>query len=298
MIGAAVGQCTNSFSPCECVHDPSTMAGPVVTCDNVPAIIIKSVFGKIKSNYYIDEFVLMPYSDDRKVIANLIGNRTTIGSLYLSCPTRSYLLSIDPAAFSSTKAVTKTLYILKCDLNALNWAFIASFSNLRSVNILFSSNLHQTFYTLPSASLTKLSNVYLKSIIALDGFSNASIKFPPAPPKGLSSLFIGYCYNFGSFALENLLSKWVLPSSKNTLTSLVVAANNLTHIPSSVSKLTKLVDIEIYENMQPLKLVKGAFNFTEPVEALYMDYCDIATIPVGTYSGNSSILDTKFNHVH
>lgn len=286
MIGSTIGQCIDSFAPCVCEYDSSTMFYPWVTCNQVPVATVKTIFSKIKSNDYLEKLIITPNRNDTKIISNILGNRVTTGNLNLGCPTRSIPLVIDPAAFSNaTKEVTSVLTILNCELNKLNWAFLSGFNNLVSINVLSCSNFHSTFSTFPSASLTRLTSLYLKSIIELDGFSSSTIRFPPPLPNGLESLYIGYCYNFGSVALGNLLTKWVTPTSQDTMLLLAVTGNNLTQIPPDVSKFKSLAFVEFYENMQPLKLSKGAFNFSTPVQAIYMDYSKIAFVPTGAYSG-------------
>jgi len=229
MFGDVVlgGNCKgDSYGACTCLYDPATMAGPDVKCNQIAVSTVQSIFKKVKNNY-LSRLILTPNINDTKIIPNVIGNHS-VGTLVIGCPKRKTMLIVDPAAFSGTKSVTTDFYTVGCDLRKLNWSFLSGFTKLTSLNVVVCSNFHVTFFsTIPSATLTSLSIFSLNSVTGLNGFNNNSMKAPAKLPKGLGQVYIVYCYDLGDAALQNLLAKWVTPSSANTLTLLEVGGTSL-----------------------------------------------------------------------
>ena len=274
----------DSYGPCSCSYDPTTMTGPTVNCYRIPVSTVQSFFKKVK-NLHLSKFSLTPNINDTKIIPNVIGTHT-VGILEFTCPRRRSRLVIDSAAFSQTKSVTTDLYIKHCDLVNLNWSFLSGFTKLSYLDIEYCSNFHVTFFnTFPSATLTSLSIFSLSSIMGLNGFKNIYSKTPAKLPNGLSQVYIIYSYDFGDDALKNFLAKWVIPSSKNTLTYFEVAGNSLTKIPSDVLKFNQLNTANFYENVIPLTIPPGVLNFNATVQTVYLDDSHITSVPDGAFKG-------------
>lgn len=280
------GNCNgDSYGACTCLYDPTTMAGPDVKCNQIPVLTVQSIFKKVKNNY-LSRLILTPNINDTKIIPNVIGNHS-VGTLAIVCPKRKSKLVIDPVAFRGTKSVTTDFYVMGCDLRELNWSFLSGFTKLNSLNVVVSSNFHVTFFsTIPSATLTSLSIFSLNSVTDLNGFSNNSMKAPAKLPRGLSQVYIVYCYDLGDAALQNFLAKWVTPSSTNTLTLLEVAGTSLTKIPADVTKFNMLDHAHFYENFKLMTIQKGAFHFNATVEDVFLDASEIDYVADDAFKGN------------
>lgn len=280
----AEARLSDPFAPCK---SSDTSTGLYVFCDRAPVATVKNVLSKVKNPNYIDHLFLIPNGNDSKIIAGIIGDHK-IGWLSLYCPIRkTNPLLVDPGAFTGTKLVTDTLSISNCDLNFVDWSFLKGFSNLSYISFDYNSNLHTTFYTFPASTLTSLQVFYLLGMIGMNGFSNASLKFPPPVPNGLSSLWIWFAYDMTTQAAQNLLAKWVTPTSKDTLTSIQLGGNSLTAIPSDISKYSQLTDVQFWENAQPWNIQSRALNITVPVKTIYLDASRIASVSAGAFLGKN-----------
>lgn len=291
-IGLTIGSgnaITDPFYPCQSSTDEIGIFN--VRCNNITVERVKTALGK-KKNQHIGYFSLdLKNNKDQKIPANFIGN-SSIDGILLRCTGQNSPLRVDSAAFSATQLYTKSLYISYCNLKYLNWSFLKGFSKLSSLTIDHSLNLHQKFYTLPTASLSSLNTVSFLSIVGLNGFNNTCLKFPPPPPKGLSYLSITECYDLGTAAVQNILSKWVRPTSTDTLKTLLLSFNTLTSIPSEIAKFNELNDVQCVEQKRPLAIQSGSFNFKKPKSSLdftrrILDFSSshITSISPGAFQG-------------
>ncbi len=245
---AGISKAKDPFYPCQ--SSTSTDGILSVLCNNITGKRVRTAFERSKI-YRIDQFVFkLENNKDQNIPANVIGNHS-IGKITIHCPGKNSPLRVDSAAFSLTKLATKSLTISNCNLKYLDWSFLKGFSYLSSLNIVAnSSNLHQRFYTLPTRTLAKLEIFHLDSVLGLNGFNHTCRKFPAPPPKGLTELYINNCYDVGTDALQNLLTKWVTRTSRRSLESLSLSNNSLTRVPSEVYRYG-LVYVEISGNLQP-----------------------------------------------
>lgn len=280
LTGSATG---DPFSPCHSytIVDSSQID---VQCIGVRLSTVQSVFKKLNIKYDINEFFLIPNTKDQNIPANLIGNQT-VRELVLSCPTRrNYSLSVDRLALTSTKEVTATLYIENCDLKTLDWSFLSGFSLLESLYIDYSSNLPNTFYTLPTSSLTRLVMFSLNNVLGIEGFNNNSLKFPKPVPNGIASLWIWFCDNITDTTMDNILTKWVTPTSADSMNSFQLAGADITRIPSDIFKYTQLEDVTIFDCFKLSTIQYRSFNF-EKVPTIYLDHNVISSVSPGAFSG-------------
>lgn len=288
IIGSVIGQCpTDTLTPCTCSSNSSVTALPnIVNCNRVSLSQVKSVFTTNVKTYYIPSLILTPSSSDSIIIANVTANHA-IGSLTINCPNRITPLQVDPSAFTNTKLATSSLTVQNCNLSSLNWAFLTDFSNLSSLSISSASDLHQTFYTLPTSTLTILSSFNLFSVMGMNNFYNTSRKFRwPAPaPYGFDSVRIWYCYDLGDDAIDYFFTRFITPSSEDTLLNLGLAGNNITYIPKDVQRYNQLRSSEFFENLQPWSIQTNAFQFQQPVNYLSIDDNQITYIAPGAFSG-------------
>ena len=118
----------------------------------------------------------------------------------------------------------------------------------------------------------------------MNGFSSGNVKLPAILPKGLTSFSLAYC-NMNNNAVNLILSKWVLPSSKNTLVTLNLSGNTLTQIPPIVSSFAKLTNF-IANNVKLSVIQPAAFIFNTPVQTISMEGGNqIASIAAGAFKG-------------
>ena len=271
------------FYPCQ-----SSTGGTViysVECQNITVKRVKTAFEKSKIHLNIGQFILkLENNKDEKIPSNFIGNNS-ISMITLQCSDRNSPLRVDPAAFSVTKSVTSSLNIYKCNLKYLNWSFLKGFSKLGTLYIYDSMNLHQTFYTLPTTSLVNLNTVSFNSVMGLNGFNKTCLKFPAPPSNGLSYFELKQCYDLGSSAVQNILAKWVRPTSTNTLITLDLSYNTLTSIPPEISKFNQLEVLDLSGQKQPWILQSGSFNFKNPVRTIAFGSSCLTSISPGAFQG-------------
>jgi len=179
-------------------------------------------------------------------------------TLAILCPNRqNNPLRVDIDAFRSSSQSLSVLSIEKCDLSRLDWSFLTGFNNLAQLSIQYSSNLHQTFATLPS----------LPSLIQFDLYSvtdlNQLVAFPRLTSGGIVSSSIHYNYDLGD----------------------EVAANTLTAIPRQIRDFTNLESLSIYNNLAPiLSVSSGSFNLPK-IKGLYLDNSVIGSLETGAFQG-------------
>jgi len=267
---AGISKAKDPFYPCQ--SSTSTDGILSVLCNNITGKRVRTAFERSKI-YRIDQFVFkLENNKDQNIPANVIGNHS-IGKITIHCPGKNSPLRVDSAAFSLTKLATKSLTISNCNLKYLDWSFLKGFSNLISLNIVAnSSNLHQRFYTLPTRTLAKLEIFHLDSVLGLN---------------------INNCYDVGTDALQNLLTKWVTRTSRRSLESLSLSNNSLTRVPSEVYRYG-LVYVEISGNLQPLTLPNLSFYAVAGYSfvpygnppTLILSNSKITSISPGAFQGN------------
>lgn len=272
------------FYPCQ--SSSSTLESTKkVICNGISVEKVKEAFQLAKTKK-IGSFFLKTRTRDRKIPAGITGQHK-IGKITLECPSRkTNPLIVDPAAFNSTKSSTVELNVKNCDLQKLDWSFLKNFSYLTTLNIFSSSNLHLTFYTLPTATLKNLRVFFLNTVMGLNGFKTTNLAFPAPPPSGLSTLWIWYCYDFDSPALQIFLAKWVTPTSALSLSSFHLGANSFTEFPSEIKKYTEVQSFGIWANAKPLNIPKGSFDFRGEINFVDLDLSKISFISPGAFKGN------------
>ena len=247
--------CANGdYSPCSCEDF-------TVYCRNTLAATVKSMFSRITTSHLYAFYFFLPFfgtEDSNTLTTDLIGNDTTFKFVTINCLWFTSPLVIDANAFRSTKSVTIALFIQSCDLSQLNWSFISNFTSLEYLESSDNYNFIASFYTLPSASLPRLTQLWIDNSFDLnDGFQNLSLRYPEPLKQGLHSLRINYIQDF---ALNCFLIKWVTPYSKNTLEFLDISLNNLSKIPNEIRNYKNLASVRLGSNQRPLTIQKNAFD--------------------------------------
>jgi len=120
----------------------------------------------------------------------------------------------------------------------------------------------------------------------MNGFSNHTLQYPAIVSQGLKSVSIQNCYDFDDDALEHLMTKWISPSSMDTLDRIFLKGNSLTQIPRDIPKFEMLSYVELTDNMAPLIIQSNAFQFEEtPPNQLLLNNAGIQWIEENAFQG-------------
>lgn len=284
-LGAAPN-CRSSVAPCIC-NGPAWDSSTEITCNRVSVTTVRTMFGRLTNTVAIGALTLTPNANDTMIPANVIGKQK-IAQLTLNCPSRFTNFRVDRLAFASSAQTVSSVSISNCDLFMVDWSFLTNFTKMTSFSVSSSDNIHWTFNTFPSGTLTSLTSITLQKIRNMNGFQNPYFKYPAIVAQGLTAVTIKYCYDFGDDALENLLTKWITPSSVDTLTQLDLSGNSLTQIPLDMPKFKKLYVLRLFENLVPWTIQSYAFNIELPPSSrstLMLDDSEIQSIEPGAFQG-------------
>ena len=126
----------------------------------------------------------------------------------------------------------------------------------------------------------------------MNKFTNASIKYPTPLKNGLTRLYIGniiYPSMTVDAIIQNFLTNWITPSSRNTLREMLLMNNNMGRVPTDVAKYNNLADFNIFLNYQPWTIQSNAFNVTKNTtinqRVLDLSYAEIESIQAGAFQG-------------
>lgn len=199
-------------------------------------------------------------------------------------------------AFGRTKLVIQTLFVWDCNLNSLNWGFLNGFSGLKHLWIGSCNNFPMTFKTLPSASLTSLSEILLNSLVDMHQFLTANATYPAPIKNGLTNVYIGdlvYPNSRVDETIQNFLANWVTPSSRKTLIALHLWGNNITKVPAEVPKYTNLIAAYFRNTKQPWVIKANSFYFTKNTtinsRALSLYDSKLTSIEAGAFQGRPTL---------
>ncbi len=184
---------------------------------------------------------------------------------------------MDKKAFESTKNAVTSLDITNCDLTQLDFNFLAGFDNLETLTISTSYNLAASFRTLPM--LPKLVNLEINHCPKLNQFT----EFPTL--KGIEYLLLSENPDLRDETVDQILD-WISASSATTLVNLGLNGNNLTRVPSGISKFTSLNSLEMQNNK--ISMVKsGEIYFTAPVKSLFLYADEIEMMEYNPFHGTT-----------
>jgi len=190
-------------------------------------------------------------------------------------------------AFESTKEIVTSVEVTNCDLTELDFKFLNGFSNLVTLIISSSQNLAASFQTLPL--LPKLSTLEIHHCSNLDQLTSFPIL------NGIQSFLLYENPDLGDESVDNILT-WMGDSpNADSLVNLGLNANNLTKIPSGISKFTSLNSLELQNNKIPV-VKTGELSFTAPVKSLFLYSDELETIEKDSFQGTNELLP-KVNYV-
>ena len=260
--------CSEDYSPCSCNLDDSDNLN--IVCNQVPIGEVQAVFARTTA-IKIYRFSLTPTANTVIIPSNLLsGKRTEF--VTLQCPTPSYQLRIDSAAFTSTSSYNSQFFISGCDLSQTDFSFLTGFNNM-------------TFFTIVKSTLQNLQAI------------------PPLP--SLKTVVIGTCIGFQQWSvsvtapllqslslsnnqLDDAAANQVLRSfstSSGSVTVISLTNNKLTKIPDQLRTFTKLSYLSLEDNNIPTIGSNQISLSAATVEALYLTNIQLTTVEPGALQG-------------
>lgn len=292
MISLAFSQCpTDNYSPCYCVA-PSFNWDDVdyrVTCNASSVYEIRKsqfVISPVNLGSPIKVFLLILRDQDRYIPANLLGNRN-VTSLTISCHlqnTMSNYLSLNPDAFRASKLSLIEFNIKSCNLMNFDWSFLAGFVNLNTLGIVYSSNFHFTFYTLPP--LNTLSSFFIESM-SITAYNPGMMKYPKLV-NGLSDVYFSWNQDpfFSPSYMEGFIT-WLTKSSARTLMSLEMAGDILSNLTDKLGSFHNLTSLKVNNNAAPMTIGKSDLAFSQELSVINAGFSNIHSISKGAFGGEN-----------
>jgi len=159
----------------------------------------------------------------------------------------------------------------------LDLAFLTGFNVLKSLELFSSANIQYPFKTLPNS---------FPNLIDLNFYGsrglNEAVDFPQPLSRGLVQVNLYSC-GLDDIGTAKFLD-WLVSSSTNTLTTLLMKTNYVTNIPTQIPLMTALKNLELSFN-RLTTIRAGELNFTSPVAMLTMVANKISTIQPGAFEG-------------
>ena len=274
------------YSPCTCRRFSPPDGPSFITCSEVSLAQVSSVF-KRTTTADLEGLNLELLADPIDIIIpmDLLSNHRA-RSITISCPSTRYSLKIDPQAFRSSKLLTESFDLMKCDTSLLDFNFLSGFDRLGSLMFSSMSNFDRAnWMSLPP--LRNLENFYIDSSTALNEW-----KTLPQLTKGLNQLYLK-SNEIQDEAMDRILN-WTVQYSAETLQELGIDGNNITQFPLQlrVPSFPKLHDLSIYGQRTRIALIpSNSFHDISRIASylLHAENSGIETIQEGAFQGNISI---------
>lgn len=252
-------------------------------CEDMTFNEVHFIFKKM-DQWNITEFrLLISIRETNGTIpADFLSTNKVTRFVRIECPSPKFVdneahkLRIDVDALRASRNSLKEFSIEYCDLRLLNFSFLAGFELLEDLNFKNSFGIYASFSTLPRLCLARLS---------FDGMpSLAMSKEFPLLKCGLTSLTLKDCQIDDIFM--DLVLTWIASTSKDTLTTLEIMGNALTHIPRSISQFEYLESLNVnLQNNSHRSFQPGSIIIHSQLQFLYMFSCGIQSIEPGTFQG-------------
>ena len=225
--------------------------------------------------------------NDNAIPMNLMGSKFA-ESITLRCIAKTFKLRVNQDAFLTSRNFANIVSISNCDMAETNLAFMNGFTALGSLYLSTNVNLQSSLPTLPYP----LPNLNYMNFYSSQGLNNI-INFPTVLARGLNYIDLGTT-GLDDGGASRILD-WISKSSFNTLQTLYLDYNSLTHVPTQIPSLTALHALEISGNQISL-LGTGAFRFTAPVTKILAAGNQIKTIQPGAFQGKF-LMQQKFRQL-
>lgn len=206
-----------------------------------------------------------------------------VRNLYIYCPVPTYKLRVDQNALESTGSHTDYIYISGCDLSQLDFAFLADFKALSSLDIYSSTHIHETILTtLPDLPSLRLLNFYHCAFIDDE---SEELTGQGSRLTGLERLDLS-----SSDLTDNQVARilfWIRTSeSIHSLSEIVLARNALTEVPDQLEAFKNLTVLDLYDNEIPI-IRTGSLAFSSaPVDRVDLRRCGLSVIEPGAFQGD------------
>lgn len=275
---STIEACLQDYSPCRHSQDIANYCQ--VICEGLSADVVQDVFRRVAGTAVVEldlfELTIISNPEGEEIIpANLL-SKTRSESIWLLCPSNNDLILIDPDGFSFTKDYTTILTITKCDLSLLRFEFLTYFDRLQNLVIRNARNLYQTNFVqiptpLPSSSLNSITITECPDVNKLTGFPSV-----PLAEVALSS------NNLYDDDMSSILDSLLMPT-RDTLTSLDLAINRLSFVPTQIVQFTRLQQVYLDQN-KIINIPAGAFNFPTGVN-FSLNFGEISIVEPGAFEG-------------
>ena len=309
--------CQEDYSPCTCYTYPSDAIPSLsVQCTNVPSFeSVQSVFRRTSAPQ-VKEFILtIPSFEVNKTIpADLLSGKAA-QEITLNCPSTETQLTVDPAAFDSSKDYANLIRLNTCDLSQLDYTFLTKFNVLKEISYYSSISVAQWFGLPYLPSLQQLS---INSLLDFKDFGNVPFAQLPA----LSEYSVGFSPNFESLpnttamkvlriescplfkqwdilaqqsgmtslsllgldgqTVRDALDSVISSPSVGTLTDLILSRNGLTEVPGRIQLFSRLRSISLSQN--DISFVgNGSLSFS----TLDLQYLDLSRNGIDTIESDA-----------
>ena len=251
-VSASQTKCPNGedYSPCKCRRYPSRELSDL-TCENITLAQVSRLFRRTTPADLEDiDIFLSPCGSTAIIPADLFNSHRLknirIFCPYLSCKIGKHFLIVDPQAFRSSKNTTQSIHFYGWDMSRFDFQFLSGFKQITSITFYFMSKVDKANW----ASFPILESLISFSITKSTGL-NEWTTFPPLA-QGLGVLHLS-SNEINDEAMDRILN-WAIKYSSDTLITLLLVSNNLTHLPSQLSHFPKLWLLTTHRQMSGIEL--------------------------------------------
>lgn len=265
-----------------------------IVCSGFPFSDVTQVFDRLSSAGIVDIkafFLDLPRNNMDPIPANVLADVRVHYEIRLTCSSTTDSITIHPDAFNASREFTTLILIQYCDLNQLNFDFLADFKRLSNLTISDSINIHQSgLPDLPAASLPSLSLMivdHTPDIGRIKGF----------PDLKLNAFILSY-NDLDDDSMDSLMSQVVSTAVSETLTELTLDQNRLTSIPKQIVLFKHLKSVKFDYNNIPI-IKTDSFNFTVNDASLALQFCQVEAIEPGAFKGIPRVnVTSNFNRTY
>ena len=261
--------CSEDFSPCFCQKDGFNVIR--VECTDASIDEILSAFKQTTTNKLIRLFVTIPAEETPTVPNNLLGtNQAEL--IHLTCSSNSNLI-VNENAFVFSSPVATFVQIENCQIDELNFLFLAGFQSLTDLSITRST------FPITLDSLPILPSLHALTISGCPDFKQWTA------PNDISTVReLRLDDNLlGETNLETILNYFL--ASNIEIEDLSVNNNSLTNVPEIAFSFSNLHSLSISSNTVPV-LTSGSLDFSGPqVDYVGLENLSLNTIEVDAFKG-------------
>jgi len=279
------------FYPCTCYLGGSWNTDPTIECINVSMIEVRDNFFNQVDSLSIPFFYLYP-PDNQIVPEYFFGMDGVQYILFfdVKCDYVQSLLEVSPLAFENNVSLEIT-NIETFDCNFKDLEFLKGFvDGVNALSIHRSLNINETLGSVPTGFKVRSLGIYFSNLLGL-----VLNPFPQLHPDFTQELRV--CDN-EQISEDNidLISNWMLQTSKDSLIKFYAYNNGLKKIPSGLWRFNRLTYFRFDRNiLEPGIIFQGDLKFSDYTVIVRVSNCGIHTIQAGAFQGEAeSYLPTFF----